>query len=83
MGRFTHGNKLGKGRKAGSKNAINKDSLIDLINACADDLNTNFDKLSTNQKIKVLTAFKEVYRNTLTDDQVNVNISYDWDKLFK
>lgn len=69
MAKFEAGNKIGKGRKAGSKNAINKTALIDLINACATDLSENFDKLSTNQKIKVLTAFREVYRTALTDEE--------------
>jgi hypothetical protein len=43
------------GRPRGSKNKLPNNELVNsLINTIVDDLNTNYAKLTTNQKIKIL-----------------------------
>jgi hypothetical protein len=43
------------GRPRGSKNKLPNNELVNsLINTIVDDLNTNYSKLTTNQKIKIL-----------------------------
>jgi len=63
MGKFQQGNKISKGRPKGSKNKIDKEKLIELVNLCVIDLNDNFENLNTYEKIKLIIAFKEVYRD--------------------
>lgn len=44
-----------KGRPPGAKNKLPNNELVNsLINTIVDDLNTNYSKLTTNQKIKIL-----------------------------
>jgi hypothetical protein len=48
-----------KGRKVGSKNKLpNNDLVVSLINVIITDLNDNYNKLTTNQKIKILNVVK-------------------------
>jgi hypothetical protein len=48
-----------KGRKVGSKNKLpNNDLVVNLINVIITDLNDNYNKLTTNQKIKILNVVK-------------------------
>lgn len=65
--RFQKGNKLG-GRKPGTKNKVDKESLVELVNLCVTDLNERFDNLKTYEKIKILVAFKDIYRDALTEE---------------
>ena len=77
--KFQKGNKLG-GRKVGTKNKINRESLIDLVNLCVEDLNERFHSLKTYEKIKILIAFKDIYRDVLIEEPAeeprifNINI---------
>jgi hypothetical protein len=51
------------GRPLGSKNKLpNKESLVELVETIVDDLTTNYDKLNTNQKIRVLQHFNHLYK---------------------
>jgi hypothetical protein len=48
-----------KGRKIGSKNKLpNNDLVVNLINVIITDLHDNYNKLTTNQKIKILNVVK-------------------------
>lgn len=48
-----------KGRKPGSKNKLPNNELVcELINTIINDLNENYNKLTTNQKIKILNVVK-------------------------
>jgi hypothetical protein len=48
-----------KGRKVGSKNKLpNNDLIVNLINVIITDLHDNYNKLTTNQKIKILNVVK-------------------------
>jgi hypothetical protein len=48
-----------KGRKVGSKNKLpNNDLVVNLINVIITDLHDNYNKLTTNQKIKILNVVK-------------------------
>jgi hypothetical protein len=47
------------GRPKGSKNKLpNSDEVNNLINTIIKDFNTNYNKLTTNQKIKILNVVK-------------------------
>ena len=47
------------GRPAGSKNKLPNYELVNaLINNIVDDLNSNYSKLTTNQKIKILNVLR-------------------------
>ena len=61
-----------KGRPAGSKNKLPNNELVNtLINNIVDDLNNNYSKLTTNQKIKIL----NVLRHKLIFEE-NTNIEF-------
>jgi hypothetical protein len=64
--KFQKGNSLG-GRKHGTKNKIDKEGLVLLVNLCIGDLNARFDSLKNYEKIKLIIAFKDIYRDALTD----------------
>jgi hypothetical protein len=60
------------GRPRGSKNKLPNNELVNsLINTIVDDLNTNYAKLTTNQKIKIL----GVLRHKLIFEE-NTNIEF-------
>jgi hypothetical protein len=64
---FTKGNNYGKGRPKHSRNKVNKEALIELVNLCTEDLKDNFDNLKTYEKIKLVIAFQNIYRDAITD----------------
>jgi hypothetical protein len=60
------------GRPPGSKNKLPNNELVNsLVNTIVDDLNTNYAKLTTNQKIKIL----NVLRHKLIFEE-NTNIEF-------
>jgi hypothetical protein len=60
------------GRPPGAKNKLPNNELVNsLINTIVDDLNTNYAKLTTNQKIKIL----GVLRHKLIFEE-NTNIEF-------
>ncbi len=60
------------GRPKGAKNKLPNNELVNsLINTIVDDLNTNYAKLTTNQKIKIL----GVLRHKLIFEE-NTNIEF-------
>ena len=64
---FAKGHKHGKGRPKGSKNKLpDRALLIELLDTIIDDLATNYDKLTTNQKIRILQHFNALYKEEVT-----------------
>jgi hypothetical protein len=60
------------GRPKGAKNKLPNNELVNsLVNTIVDDLNTNYAKLTTNQKIKIL----NVLRHKLIFEE-NTNIEF-------
>jgi hypothetical protein len=60
------------GRPKGAKNKLPNNELVNsLVNTIVDDLNTNYSKLTTNQKIKIL----NVLRHKLIFEE-NTNIEF-------
>jgi hypothetical protein len=58
------GNK--RGRPPGSKNKLpNRDGLISLLEMITLDLTNNYSDLSTNQKIRILASFHDLYRDSV------------------
>ena len=79
MGRFEKGN---SGRPRGARNKQgNRANLVKLLDYIIKDFEDNYHKLTTSQKIKLLSSFKGIYEDTnLTDEDkdhfraVTVNI---------
>jgi hypothetical protein len=68
-----------KGRKVGSKNKLpNNDLVVNLINVIITDLHDNYNKLTTNQKIKILNVVKHklIIEDTRGGEFQPVNIVY-------
>jgi hypothetical protein len=64
---FEKGNTYGKGRPKGSTNKVNKDVLYRLLDDITEDFNSNYDKLTTNQKLRLLIHFSYLYK---TDEEI-------------
>ena len=77
MGLFEIGNKQGSGRPKGSKNKLVKEDIYKLVNMTISDLNNNFDKLTINQKLRLLHTFKGV----IEDDLNEVDISQNYNRI--
>ena len=77
MGLFEIGNKQGSGRPKGSKNKLVKEDIYKLVNMTINDLNNNFDKLTINQKLRLLHTFKGV----IEDDLNEVDISQNYNRI--
>ena len=77
MGLFEIGNKQGSGRPKGSKNKLVKEDIYRLVNMTISDLNNNFDKLTINQKLRLLHTFKGV----IEDDLNEVDISQNYNRI--
>jgi hypothetical protein len=73
MGLFEIGNRQGSGRPKGSKNKLVKEDIYKLVNMVISDLNTNYDKLTTNQKLRLLHTFKGVIEDDLNDFDISQN----------
>jgi len=68
-----------KGRKVGSKNKLpNNDLVVNLINVIITDLHDNYNKLTTNQKIKILNVVKHklIIEDIRENEFQPVNIVY-------
>jgi hypothetical protein len=67
MSKFKQGNTYGKGRPKNSRNKVNKEVLYRLLDDITEDFNTNYDKLTTNQKLRLLIHFSHLYK---TDEEI-------------
>lgn len=77
---FKQGNSYGKGRQLGSKNKLaNRELTIDLLDRIVEDLQTNYDILSTDDKLRLLSTFRQLYNFDIINDgsdlhEIRVNI---------
>mgnify|MGYP000364116792 CR=1 FL=1 len=59
------------GRPRGSKNQVSKAKMYSLLDTIVDDLTANYDKLSTNNKLRILCHFNTLYK---TDEEIQNEI---------
>ena len=80
---FTKGNSFGKGRAIGSKNKLpSRKEIVSLIDTIITDLTTNYELLSTQEKLQLLNCFKSLYHSDYSitteevfpDNEIRVNI---------
>jgi hypothetical protein len=59
---FRQGNTHGKGRVKGSKNKlVNREGAVQLLDKIIEDLNANYYLLSIEEKLRILSSFKQLY----------------------
>jgi archaellum component FlaC len=59
---FKQGNTFGKGRVKGSKNKlVNREGAVQLLDTIIKDLNTNYELLTIEDKLRILSTFKQLY----------------------
>ena len=59
---FKQGNTFGKGRVKGSKNKlVNREGAVQLLDTIIKDLNTNYELLTIEDKLRILYTFKQLY----------------------
>ena len=80
---FKKGNSFGKGRVIGSKNKLpSRNEIVSLIDTIINDLTTNYELLTTQEKLQLLNTFKALYANDIVltsqeifpDNEIRVNI---------
>ena len=61
---FSQGNTYGKGRPLGAKNLLpNRATAVELIDTIIQDIQSNYDQLEIEQKIRILNVFRHLYLN--------------------
>lgn len=61
---FQPNNKYSLGRPKGSKNSLPcRKEIVSLIDTIISDLNTNYELLTTSEKLQLLNCFKSLYRD--------------------
>jgi archaellum component FlaC len=77
---FKQGNTFGKGRKLGSKNKLaNRDKTIELLDKIIEDFQRNYELLSIDDKLRLLSTFRQLYNFEIVNDgsdlqEIRVNI---------
>jgi archaellum component FlaC len=77
---FKQGNSFGKGRIVGSKNKLaNREKTIELLDKIIEDLQTNYELLSIDDKLRLLSTFRQLYNFDIVSDgsdmqEIRVNI---------
>lgn len=77
---FKHGNTYGKGRTLGSKNKLaNRERTIELLDKIIEDLTANYELLSIDDKLRLLSTFRQLYNFDIINDgsdlqEIRVNI---------
>jgi len=77
---FKQGNTFGKGRIVGSKNKLaNREKTIELLDKIIEDLQTNYELLSIDDKLRLLSTFRQLYNFDIVSDgsdmqEIRVNI---------
>jgi len=68
---FKQGNTYGKGRIVGSKNKLaNREKTIELLDRIIEDLQTNYELLSIDDKLRLLSTFRQLYN--FVDDKLRL-----------
>jgi hypothetical protein len=77
---FKQGNTFGKGRQLGSKNKLaNRDKTIELLDKIIEDFQRNYELLSIDDKLRLLSTFRQLYNYDVINDgsdlqEIRVNI---------
>ena len=77
---FKQGNTFGKGRQLGSKNKLaNRNKTIELLDKIIEDLQENYELLSIDDKLRLLSTFRQLYNFDVISDgsdiqEIRVNI---------
>ncbi len=77
---FKQGNTFGKGRLKGSRNRLaNREKTIELLDRIIEDLNENFYSLSMDDKLRLLSTFRQLFNYDILQDgsdmqEIRVNI---------
>ena len=77
---FKQGNNFGKGRQLGSKNKLaNRDKTIELLDKIIEDFQLNYELLSIDDKLRLLSTFRQLYNFEIVNDgsdmqEIRVNI---------
>jgi archaellum component FlaC len=77
---FKQGNTFGKGRQLGSKNKLaNREKTIELLDKIIEDLQLNYELLSIDDKLRLLSTFRQLYNFDIVNDgsdiqEIRVNI---------
>jgi len=77
---FKQGNAFGKGRIVGSKNKLaNREKTIELLDKIIEDLTANYELLSIDDKLRLLSTFRQLYNFDIVSDgsdmqEIRVNI---------
>ena len=77
---FKQGNTFGKGRQLGSKNKLaNREKTIELLDKIIEDLQLNYELLSIDDKLRLLSTFRQLYNFDIINDgsdlqEIRINI---------
>ena len=77
---FKQGNNFGKGRQLGSKNKLaNREKTIELLDKIIEDFQSNYELLSIDDKLRLLSTFRQLYNFEVVSDgsdiqEIRVNI---------
>jgi len=77
---FKQGNTFGKGRQLGSKNKLaNREKTIELLDKIIEDFQSNYELLSIDDKLRLLSTFRQLYNFDIVSDgsdiqEIRVNI---------
>lgn len=71
---FSQGNTYGKGRPLGAKNLLpNRATAVELIDTIIQDIQSNYDQLEIEQKIRILNVFRHLYLNEIPSIEIPNN----------
>ena len=71
---FSQGNTYGKGRPLGAKNLLpNRTTVVELIDTIIQDIQSNYDQLEIEQKIRILNVFRHLYLNEIPSIEIPNN----------
>lgn len=71
---FKTGNTYGKGRPLGAKNLLpNRATAVELIDTIIQDIQSNYDQLEMEHKIRILNTFRHLYINEIPTIEIPNN----------
>lgn len=71
---FSQGNTYSKGRPLGAKNLLpNRQTAVELIDTIIQDIQSNYDQLEIEHKIRILNVFRHLYLNEIPPMEIPNN----------
>jgi hypothetical protein len=71
---FSQGNTYSKGRPLGAKNLLpNRQIAVELIDTIIQDIQSNYEQLEIEQKIRILNVFRHLYLNEIPPIEIPNN----------